>query len=665
MLLLVALAPYVLSLGFVRSRIKSEVSSNLRGNVEIEAVSWSWFSGVSIEGLRIDNPPGFPTERPAISVKNLTADVSLRSLLFGSVTANADIVGLEINVEQAADGTTNLQELAPESDDKDADKPKDSKEPQPDEPDGDDNKESKQVQFDVRLRDCVVNIRKEGKLLEALTEFSCHAQSPADSDKVLVDANGKLQAGDLTVHALHDPSIESTEAKLITHGLDLASWQPLLHSFLPDQISVLTGKVNGEITANMQKDQPMQIGGELLIDGPRIAGAIVQGMNLHSKQWQITPKLSLGSGENAHVDASQFAIDMEWLTVRGKPSTDPGKLTLAYDLDVATVAEFGGPIPELLKGTGSQLAGELRLPMGEMPKDAAGWAKAIAATANVKMTTLDVGGFALRNVGVDVSMQDGAMTLGTTPSTQMDGGALVASIQVDLNDFARMPTNATIKWNGGKLTGGATQGLRYLMPLFSGLDADVAQVAGDVNLELNFNGPAMKTEGQELMSWLDGWSGNGSLGLANTKFAPSSQLSGLLSPLGTLSNGALPIADKGQLKLDSFRTPFEFAKGLISTKSAEWEAAGQKFGLSGNIGFDGKVDYQIDLTALLSGHKDGQKALKALNGKLPPASLAGTVDQPSLGLPKVGDLATKLLEQKGKDLLQKGLKKGLKDLFKK
>jgi hypothetical protein len=71
----------------------------------------------------------------------------------------------------------------------------------------------------------------------------------------------------------------------------------------------------------------------------------------------------------------------------------------------------------------------------------------------------------------------------------------------------------------------------------------------------------------------------------------------------------------------------------------------------------------MDFASLLQGHKDGEKVLKALGGSLPGAKLGGTVDAPKLGLPDLGDVATKLLEQQGKELLEGGIKKGLEGLF--
>jgi len=662
LVLLVLLLPYGLSLGFLKSKVTTAVNTNLRGECEVEDVSFSWFSGLSIKGVRVENPPEYPSDRPAIAMESMSADVSIGSLLFGTFLADAEIVGLEINVEQNADGTTNLQDLLPESESRSSEGPE---APEPNEPGGrrprgEPNDDDAGLGFNFNLRDCAVTIRREGKILESLTDFNCEARSATDESDIHIDAGGKLLAGDLALKVHVDPTAETTDANLVTHGLNLNNWRPLLDAFMPDQFTALTGTANGEISCAMHGDDKVELSGDLVIDGPRVAGPVVQDMDLSAKQWKITPVLALGDAAT-EIDASKFVIDLEWLHLKGKAPTKPGHVTLGYDLDVARLADFGGPIPELLKGSGSRLDGVITLPSNELPADAAGWITALITNADLKVKTLDLAGFKLSDVGLNIAMQDGALTLKTSESSKLDGGALIADISVDLNNLGSIPTSATLKWSGGKLTGGATETLRYVVPLFAGLDASAAQIIGDVNLDLNVTGPAMLKDGQSLLEWLDAWSGDGSIGLENTAFAPSKQLQGLLSPLGALSKGATPIADKGKLKVDGFSTPFSFNKGVVTSTGAKWSAAGQDIGLAGKAKFDGGMDYTIDFSGLLKGHKDGEKVLKALKGNLPKASLKGTVDDPSLGLPKLENIASQLLESQGKDLL----KKGLNSLFKK
>lgn len=651
---LVLVAPYALSLGYLQSRVEAELNNNLDGKCEVADVAFSWYSGVSIKDLRIANPAGFPTERPAIVMKGMKADVSVFSLLFGKLLGNAQIDGLEINVEQNADGASNLQELAPKPDTQtETSNPADENTGKP--------VSVVDLGFDFELNNCAVTIRQEGQVLEQLSDFQCVASSTNDSGDINIDANGKLLAGDLVLAVLVEPELQATDVKMVTHGLDLSSWKPLIDAFMPGQVTMLTGKVNGDIAATIGRKNKMQLTGELTIDSPRIAGPVVQGMDLKADQWQITPVLTLGGGSSSDIDASNFAIDLEWLHVQGQPATASGQVTLAYDMNVAKLAEFGGPIPETLKSSGSRLQGTISIPSNELPEDAAGWINALITNANLSLKSLNIAGFALRDIGLNVALADGGLRLATSEGSKIDGGALVAVFDIDLNNLATMPLSGSISWQGGKLSGGATQTLRYVVPLFAGLEASAAQVLGDVNLEFAFDGPAMMQQDESVLEWLDTWTGSGSLGLANTAFAPSKKLSGLLAPLGPLTKNALSIGENGRLKIDSFKAPFAFAKGVVTSTKSEWAAAGQKIGLSGNIDFDGKMNYSIDFSSLLKGHKDGQKILKALNGRLPPAILAGSIDDPKLNLPELGNVAESLIKQQGKSLLEKGLK----SLFKK
>ena len=650
LVLLILLAPTILSQGFLQSKAEAAVRDSLRGEVRIGDVTFSWFSGLTIRDLRVDNPPGFPSDRPAVVMKDLKADVSLLSLLFGNPRAAAEIVGLELNVEQSADGTTNLQQLlhvSPSSGGK------------PEEPTGEPRIETPpegpdSLAFDLHLRDCKLTIRREGQVLEELTDFQCNARKSAHSVDVLVDARGTLRAGDFDVNVVIDPTAGTADARLLTRGLDLGSWQPLVDSFAPGRITALAGRVDGEITARVQEGDRVELGGELIVDAPRLAGPIIQDMDLRAARWTLKPALTL-DGAAEQVDTSAFAIDLEWLRIAGRPAQKAGTAAFSYELDLARLAEFGGPMPAELKGTGSMLTGELHLPTTELPTDAAGWTRTIAADASLRVPALDLAGFALRDVSLDATMTDGALAVHTTPTTLLDGGPLVLQADVTMTDLDRMPAKASLRWQGGQMTGGATQALRYVVPLFAGLDAEIAQIAGKVDLDLAFEGPATKRADQPWLTWLDEWRGSGDVALSDTSFAPSQQLQGLLAPLGPLSAGAVPIAQDGRLRLDAFRAPFSFEHGVVRAKATEWLAAGQKIGLNGEVGFDGRVNYELDLSSLLAGHRDGEKVLKAVGGKLPTASLGGTLDAPSLALPKLENIATKLLEQEGRGLLQKGL----------
>jgi len=594
----------------------------------------------------------------------MTADVSLGTLFGGTPAITMEVVGLQTFVEQKADGTSNLQRLARQSDRAGGDAP--TTPPRGDRPDDDDERDEQRpdlsgLAIDVAIRDCLVEVRREGQLIERMSDLGFRVFSAAGSPELEVDGNATLLAGSITLDVDADTRTGDADAKLDSHGLDLARWHPIVEALMPGQLTALAGKVDGELLATVRNEKRIELGGELIVDAPHLAGPLLQDMDVRSPQWRIAPTLALGTDANSDVDTSRFAIDLGWLQVRGKPADAPGIAALGYDLDIAKLAEFGGPMPKMLKGTGSRLTGELRLPTKDLPKDADGWTKAIVLAADLQMPKLDVAGFELRDLGAAANVTDGAFVLTTSDATKLDGGPLVANVKVDLTDLGTLATTASVQWQGGQLDGASTKLLRYAVPLFAGLDGDVAKVVGKCNLTLNLTGPASKPEDATWLTWLDNWSGSGSLGLFDAAFAPSSELQGLIAPLGPLlAKQTSSIATDGKLNIDSFTAPFEFAKGYVKSTATEWLAKGQKIGLSGSAALDGSLDYALDLSALLQGHRDGEKVLQAVGGKLPATKLGGTLDAPSLALPELGNLAQKLLEEQGKDLL----KKGLEDLFK-
>ena len=665
--LLIALAPTILSLGVLRSTVEAQLAARLRGEATVDAVSFGWLSGLELSGLRLSNPPDFPADRPAVVLRHLTADVSLGKLLFGVLSASGEIVGLEISVEQRSDGSTNLQQLAVAAL-TDAKATRNSGEPAGEEPAA---SPSAAFALDFAMRDCAVTIRREGQVLESLTDFRCNARSASTSREIDVDASGKLRAGDLAVMVKLDPSAETTDAKLTAHGLDLATWKPLLDAFMPDQLTALAGEVDGDIEAKMHRGDQLELAGGLVVERPRIAGPLLQGMDVASRRWTITPALAMGSRASARVDARDLDVDLEWLRIRGVPPSADGRVAVGYDIDLAALAEFGGPVPVALKGSGTTLRGTLDLPADALPTDIDGWAAALTASADLKIRAMDVAGFSLRNLGLDLDARDGKLQLQTTPDAKLDGGALDLGLDVDLGDTVNLPASASIRWQGGKLTGGAAESLRYVAPLLAGLDSKVADIRGGVDVDMRFAGPASKPAEQPWLAWLDAWSGEGSLSLRDTSFAPSQRLRGLLEPLGSLSAKLAPIARGGQLQVDSLTAPFSIRAGQIATRGAKWLAGGKTIGLAGSVGLDGAIDYELDFAALLRGRKDGEKVLQALGGSLPGAKLTGSVIAPDLGLPDLGDVAKRLLKQqgkqlleaKGKELLEGGIKEGLESLF--
>ena len=103
--LLVALAPTIISTGWGTSFVLSFVNKSIPGSIEVDDLSVGWFSGVSVEGLKIKDPDGkvvIAADMTAPSIKLFPLVTGSRD--FGEVTLTAttcEIIGYE-------DGTNNL-----------------------------------------------------------------------------------------------------------------------------------------------------------------------------------------------------------------------------------------------------------------------------------------------------------------------------------------------------------------------------------------------------------------------------------------------------------------------------------------------------------------------------------------------------------------------------
>lgn len=97
--LLVFLTPVLVNT-FVRPKVVAMLRERLNGEPEIDRLTFSWFSGLEIEGIRIGNPPGF-SPGPCIQVDRVNADPSLFALLGGKLVLKQDarVPKPEVNVE--------------------------------------------------------------------------------------------------------------------------------------------------------------------------------------------------------------------------------------------------------------------------------------------------------------------------------------------------------------------------------------------------------------------------------------------------------------------------------------------------------------------------------------------------------------------------------------
>lgn len=676
---LVVLAPYSLGLAAVRQSVAERLSKRLAAPVRIESMGWSWRNGVSVGGVEIGNPPGFPQDRPALRLKAARLDLSLSTLFGGRVRGDLDgeVDGLEAYVEQNADGQTNLQALAQHGGAGGSDGSNG----------GGTGKDRlrglDRMRLDIALRDSRVEIRRDGQLLEALTELGGALRKDHGERQFALELQTKLlplagaEPGHLAVHAKADPTTGAADAGLELQSVDLHRFLPLVATFAPGKLETLAGIANGDVKLAWRGPDDLSVSGQLRVVDPVVGGPAFDGATLQAPEWHMSPAVTLAPGTGGaarRVTTDGFVVDLGFLQVTGlAPDAavpalpDGSRPNFRWHLDTDGLGALMQRLPSWLQVRGGRWNGTANVPLDAVLATPQQATNLVRGQFELLVDHLAVAGAPLDGAAITGTMAGGKLDIATAPTMKLSGGGFTLTCNVDTNDLASLPCELSVRLDGGHLSGSAVALLAYAVPLLAGLDADTAQLAGLCDLELRLAGPARPGEGESWLALLNRWSGDGKVGLRQASVAPAGPLAGLLAPLGPVNQllGAqASLGDTGRLAIDGFAAPFHFAAGAVETRAAKWLAKGKTIGLSGKARLDGGLDYAIDLSALLRGHKDGEKVLAALGGSLPAANLGGTLTAPSLGLPDLSNVAQKLLEtelkQRGTDLLQRELEKLLK-----
>ncbi|HZN39497.1 MAG TPA: hypothetical protein VFD82_11885 [Planctomycetota bacterium] len=667
---LVLAAPHAIAIDAVREQIEAQLRRELGVPCRIGQLGFSWFTGLAVVGLEIGNPPGFAPERPCLRCKRAAADLSLLPMLRGRFGLDAVVDNLEIYVEQDADGTTNFERLFRlrfgSGHGREVSLAKG-------------RRDLGAWRLHLQARESVLQFRREGELLESLSDIVCSVKKGFDSQRVAVDLDTKLmpitsgvELGRLGLEVAVDAGTGAVDAVLSTAGLDLGRYEPLLTALFPGQVTGLAGVANGAMTVRQPRPELITIDGSLSVFGPRVSGDLVAGMDVHSERWTLTPVLRLRrSGTSWQVvDADRLAIDLGWFHLRGLAATtaapvrpSPDALAFAYELDVDALSALGGPVPGWLEGTGSKVHGEIGIPRtfdpSKLDGKLGGLLEHCAATVHVTAETIAVAGLLLGKLEGTGSLRDRQFRFDVSEAV-LDRGAVTLGLQIDLRG-ERWPSAFAMRWSGGQLQPAGVEVMRYLVPMFAGLDSGVPDLSGQCDLQLALQGPACAAPGQNWLHLLDEWAGSGTLGLRGATVTPAPALAGLLAPFGELAGEP---GDAGTLAIDSFEAPFRLERGAIAMRAAKWLRKGKQIGVSGVTRLDGQLDLGFELGALLRGHRDGERMLQVAGGALPAARLRGTVDSPSLALPDIGDLLQKVLQRDLEEQASDALRRVLDNLRK-
>jgi hypothetical protein len=690
---LVLAAPHAVGLDWFVRNVEAELASAFGVPCRVERLGFSWFTGMAVEGLEIGNPEPFDRGHPFLRLRRADGDVTLSHLVRGRFDLVGTIDGLQVFVDQAADGATNVERLLG------ARRVRVTAE-LPAEPrsggSADGTVDLAGLRFLFELRNASIEIHRQGRLLESLTDVSCTASKGWGTQTIDLDLDAKLQpttaggqAGRLAARVDVDAALAAADAMFSTAGLDLARYQAIADALLPPERRVqLAGVVNGALTARVRGAESIAIDGELAVAGPRFAGPLLRDMDVRAERWTVRPVVGIerGAGGAPKVDAERFSLDLGFLRVRGlsdadarriaaAAAPDAGVLGFAYDFDADALVRSGGALPAWLQVQQGRIAGELAVPFGGgSDYDLDRLLAQIAGTGRAEARRLTAAGFTLADFGSALELRGGKVRLAGGPTTTLDEGPIAIRLHVDLRDRIRMPVELGVQWTGGRLQRDAVDVLRYVVPMFAGLDAGSAELSGLADVELTVRGPCLRTGDETWLQVLDRWSGGGRIALRDGSVAPAPALRQLLEPLGAALGPHGALGDGARLSIDAFAADWTLHEGAITARAAKWLAKGKELGLAGTVRLDGGLDYRLDFSALLRGHRDGERVLSALGepavaGGALAGRLLGTVSQPQLGLPEIDrvlrDALQNTVQKEAGNLLRRGLDELLKKTKKK
>lgn len=352
--------------------------------------------------------------------------------------------------------------------------------------------------------------------------------------------------------------------------------------------------------------------------------------------------------------------------------TQDGAYSAKAGIDV-----ISGPLVALLGGffpTGLGLEGKGRIDAnvkGRLPRDdrSGGLLAEDLPEVDAKLMVPTVTWFGSRLAGLtnELRLTDGKLDVTTPSGAMLNAGPLSIALHAKdlMGDASTLAFD--VSWNGGRANGGMVPALQYAVPLLAGLPTNdlnaIAGIAFDATtaLKISGNGPLPKSA-DAVMSALEKWSASGNVELSDGSFTPSPLLTDVFRFFG----------DQNKIAFSNISSKIRVKDGKVWTDGFELGGKDGIVRLSGSTTLSGQLDVKLDLTDVLSKHKDGQKILSVLGGKLS-TDLAGTLWTPKLDLGATIDNALKsalknTVEDATKgaiDDLLKGKKPDLGDLFKK
>lgn len=480
-------------------------------------------------------------------------------------------------------------------------------------------------------------------------------------------ADGKRASALCTLES--DTMTKFTRGLVQLHGIDLARYRRFASAYVSSQdLSRAEGFLSGRVDfeSDFGSARRLDLNGEVVVDAPHFTGELFQGAEVRSQRFVLKPSIrALVPDIDGvdRIDLGKTSLDLGFASLTSLDETTRKERGIvdggacSFRADLVALAKLGGPFTRL-SGTTGEATGLLLLPK-ELFEGGIDSALAqlrdpakVRFEAEVRGLSCAYKGLRLLDVTANAKLEHGVLSAASADGTRLNAGPLRIGLRADANQ-PQVPFELALTWKGGALEGETAELLRYLVPLLAGTTGKAADFRSVCDLNMNLQGFALRQGEESLLEWLDRWTASGDVVLSNGRLVPAPSLQPMLAML----------EQPQELAVDRLASAFTMRQGAISHRAMKWISKGKDYGLSGTVRLDGQMEMSVDLTSVLQQHKDGS-AIAGYLGKDPlTASIGGTVDAPKLVAPDLGKLLQQalqaaprqLLEQRGQDLLQKGL----------
>lgn len=336
LVLLIALAPTLLSTSAGRTFVVGKINENLNGRVDIADWKVSWTGGVVVNGMRVFDDQN----RQIAQVESIATQLSLLGAVRGNLALGDTFVrGADFTFIQNPDGTNNFSSLAKPSD-------------KPDEPASDLPNLSGNIRIE-NTRGTIVRSTGDPKtsVKVKLTDVAASAaisdiNAPIDHTLSLAASVNDGPAGSLAVKGkagvvagrrvnLDSATIdESIELKNLDAGA--------IAAFLPaDVVRELAGQLNGAITAKLDAGKLLTVAGQ--IEGKQVAFATSK---FAAGERYTTPELSLALPLTLTLPGGLSSVDSASVRTDGVTlKTGQVQYSLSADVPVANLRALAANRP--------------------------------------------------------------------------------------------------------------------------------------------------------------------------------------------------------------------------------------------------------------------------------------------------------------------------------